>query len=382
MQIVILGMHRSGTSAIADLLRRMGAYFGPPGIAIPPNFANPRGFCERADVVAQNDALLEAAGAAWDTPLSYDRKKIAAESLGTIIARMRTTARELCDQPVSIVKDPRMCLTLSDWTPLLHSPACVLVMRNPLAIARSLEKRGDCSIATGIAMWEAYLRAALRQAKDVPLLPLDFENLLTNPEVTLDELLRELKAINPSITLTVPDKSIIAETLDTNLRHHIASRDELADYATRDQLRFFDQLISTPLREIADEPVSGASQQALLYYSEREKSFRDQSVLMAGRAPASIKALAKLQSDAERLASHRTVLRDTTARLMAETEGARNVLLDIFSRPELRGALWLSRWLRRRGATAADSSATEVRLKSVWSAGRDTLENTVDTDPP
>ena len=44
MQIIVLGMHRSGTSIVARLLNMMGAYFAPEGAAMPPTLDNPKGY--------------------------------------------------------------------------------------------------------------------------------------------------------------------------------------------------------------------------------------------------------------------------------------------------------------------------------------------------
>ena len=35
MQIIVLGMHRSGTSLVTRLINMMGAYFGPEGSLAP-----------------------------------------------------------------------------------------------------------------------------------------------------------------------------------------------------------------------------------------------------------------------------------------------------------------------------------------------------------
>ena len=64
-QLVVLGMHRSGTSGVTGLLERAGAWFGPAGIATEANAENPKGFYERRDVRAVCDELLRGAGADW-----------------------------------------------------------------------------------------------------------------------------------------------------------------------------------------------------------------------------------------------------------------------------------------------------------------------------
>jgi hypothetical protein len=65
MQILVLGMHRSGTSVLARLLNMIGLYFSPEGVSTGANQENPKGFWERRDVRQANDRLLHAAGADW-----------------------------------------------------------------------------------------------------------------------------------------------------------------------------------------------------------------------------------------------------------------------------------------------------------------------------
>ena len=65
MQLIVLGMHRSGTSSVTRLLNLAGAYFGPEGIATDPNAENPKGFWERRDVRAVCDGLLHGGGYDW-----------------------------------------------------------------------------------------------------------------------------------------------------------------------------------------------------------------------------------------------------------------------------------------------------------------------------
>ena len=65
MQLVVLGMHRSGTSGVTRLLNLSGAYFGPPDSSTEANDENPKGFWERRDVRNVCDGLLQGAGFDW-----------------------------------------------------------------------------------------------------------------------------------------------------------------------------------------------------------------------------------------------------------------------------------------------------------------------------
>ena len=65
MQILILGMHRSGTSMVARLLNMLGCYLAPEGFSSGANQENPKGFWERRDVRNLNDMVLHSADADW-----------------------------------------------------------------------------------------------------------------------------------------------------------------------------------------------------------------------------------------------------------------------------------------------------------------------------
>ena len=76
MQIFILGMHRSGTSAVARLLNMMGAYFSPEGYELAAREENIKGFWERTDIMELNDAILSASNSSWSNPVPFSLKKI------------------------------------------------------------------------------------------------------------------------------------------------------------------------------------------------------------------------------------------------------------------------------------------------------------------
>lgn len=68
--LIVLGMHRSGTSAMAGVLGRLGAAL--PKRLIPPSDANPKGYFGSLKVYGLNDTVLVSAGYSWADPLSLD----------------------------------------------------------------------------------------------------------------------------------------------------------------------------------------------------------------------------------------------------------------------------------------------------------------------
>ena len=91
MQILVLGMHRSGTSMVARLLNMMGGYFAPEGTSTGANQENAKGFWERRDVRSLNDMLLDSAGADWHRVSDFKLEKIPAATL----AQFKTEAGKI-----------------------------------------------------------------------------------------------------------------------------------------------------------------------------------------------------------------------------------------------------------------------------------------------
>jgi hypothetical protein len=72
MQLIVLGMHRTGTSVIARLLNMIGVYFGPEGMNTGANLENPKGFWERKDIRNANDKLLHTNNLDWNRIARFD----------------------------------------------------------------------------------------------------------------------------------------------------------------------------------------------------------------------------------------------------------------------------------------------------------------------
>src|SRR5215218_4112214 len=56
--VCVLGMHRSGTSLVAGILRQLGVDLGPDDELLPPDPNNRSGYFELAELVHINDEIL------------------------------------------------------------------------------------------------------------------------------------------------------------------------------------------------------------------------------------------------------------------------------------------------------------------------------------
>lgn len=193
MQILILGMHRSGTSATARLVNMMGCYFAPEGMALPAKPDNPTGFWERRDILQLNDALLKQHGCAWNRlkHWSYDKASLAPDEL---MQSMRAIIGSMDAHQPWFIKDPRLCLLLPAWMPLLSSPVAVIVYRHPHEIALSLKNRGQGPVEHSIALWEAYAVGLLNATRALSRIHVSHSALLSKPFKTCEAMFEQLGA--------------------------------------------------------------------------------------------------------------------------------------------------------------------------------------------
>ncbi len=181
--VVVLGMHRSGTSAVAGCLHRLGVDFGPRLMPATPD--NPRGFYEHVDIVNLHDRLLLAAGASWDNTAPWPAEWLA----GPDAARFREDLRELlardfAQAPLWGLKDPRLCHLLPWWQPLWAElrtrPLFVIVLRDPWEVAASVARRDGFSLGKAYLLWLQHLLAAERATRGAERIMLDFAAFLTD----------------------------------------------------------------------------------------------------------------------------------------------------------------------------------------------------------
>src|SRR5450432_1366051 len=164
--ICILGMHRSGTSALTRVLNLIGVDLGAnEALTTEPVADNPRGYWEHHELTAISDAILKRYGWSWDDPPLLPP----GWETGAAIDDLRQRAQQLIKDQFAEVqiwgwKDPRTCLTLPFWQQLLPNMRYIICLRNPVDVARSLEHRDHLSPEKSSLLWLTYVSAALRHS--------------------------------------------------------------------------------------------------------------------------------------------------------------------------------------------------------------------------
>jgi O-antigen biosynthesis protein len=214
-------MHRSGTSALAHVLEMMGAYLGEPSDLLPPHPQdNPKGYWERVDLLIEHENFLRSIGFDWDRIASFDAEKIADSDREQFATKLRAVVPKLEKPNVSwLVKDPRLCLLLSQWLPIVGNAACIVVVRDPREIAASMREshRGFYTSNFLIALWEKYIRSALSALRGKPAIFVSYNRLLEYPLAESSRMYAALK--NSGVRgLHLATENELREFLDPQLK--------------------------------------------------------------------------------------------------------------------------------------------------------------------
>jgi hypothetical protein len=219
--VLVLGMHRSGTSAATRLVNLIG-----PSVCIPSDLLmgtsnNVKGFWESNSLIRANDGLLGDVGATWWHPPSLDVLGQWEATLDdTTVAEARRAFARVHPTEPWVWKDPRTCLTLGFWRRCLARPvAGIVVYRNPLDTARSLERRNTMNQDFASALWMRYTRLLLEQAGGMPLLVSAYERLLDDPVGWSEATRGFLDGLGMGVVPAV-DVAAAREFVDPTLRHN------------------------------------------------------------------------------------------------------------------------------------------------------------------
>jgi hypothetical protein len=226
--LVVLGMHRSGTSALAGVLSHLGVEMGS-SLMPAQKSVNEKGFWEQEEIVAIHDRLLQYHGLSWDDPrhlpqdwwLEEFSQQCLEEICSILIEDMKASS-------LWAIKDPRMCRLLPLWqlvfSRLEIEPCFLFIVRNPLEVAASLNARDAMPRDLALLLWFQHNLEAIEGTVGCRRRFFEYGQLLTQGEDLVRVGLKEC-----SITL---DRSVRVSDeqenfLTARLRHHAASAEDL-----------------------------------------------------------------------------------------------------------------------------------------------------------
>ena len=228
--VVVLGMHRSGTSAITRGLEVLGVNLGDN--LYPAAIDNPKGFWEDNDFLGINEELLAHLDYSVDRLGLIDWQMPSTAIVESLELKAEKLVSERCKKNALWgFKDPRTARLLPFWQAVFERVGCdvryVIATRNPISIVESLYKRSGFEGGTTFYLWLEHLIPAISGTMNAKRVVVDYDQLLENPKL---QLLRVAKALGVTAPEPLALFAFESEFLDVGLRHTYFTMQDLERY--------------------------------------------------------------------------------------------------------------------------------------------------------
>jgi len=336
--LIVLGMHRSGTSALVRVTNLLG-YALPATPLAGKATSNPLGHWESLAINRLNDDILAAADLKWRSlePIG-DGWQSADRQAGMRARALDTVAQEYGSAPFFVLKDPRLSLFLPFWLSVLDEFGAqvriVSLTRDPVECAASLEVRNGLSMPFSELLWLRYVLEGERASRVIRRAHVSYDQLLSDWRLAAEKMRREAEVVFP-----ITEDAAMADIdafLSPDERHHRAdpgqSRaswvrivagimtrwadegENAADYATLDGIHAafddsFDQL-GDALQVGVESAVRATKSLALRNRSDR--ALKDAKLVQSAQ-------LKQIKDLSDTLAADRALLEDTRETAKAAT---------------------------------------------------------------
>jgi len=199
--ILVLGVHRSGTSCSAHLLNVLGAKV--PEELVGPSHANPFGHWEPARLMEMNDQILGAIGRNWDDPRPIPAGWFRSTAAYAFHRHLRALiASEYGDAPLILIKEPRICRLAPLYLDVLDTlgikPLVILPVRHPGEVIQSIHERDRIDPWTVELLWLRNLLEAEEATRACRRVWTSFDHLLDNWETTAESIAIGLGIVWPN----------------------------------------------------------------------------------------------------------------------------------------------------------------------------------------
>ena len=213
-------MHRSGTSFVASAVNSLGFDVGDRLMPSQPD--NPKGFFEDLDFFDFNNELLKVTGREWSSvyPITHQDFLLLKDK------RYIQSAKDLLLKKLDrvdkyLIKDPRITILLPFWQQVIKelkvAVKYIFTIRNPLAVASSLQTRNMFSLEYGYFLWLQYIITPCQNFDEHDqLLIIDYDNFIDFPDPEYSRLASFLDVKQNSQEI----KTFKTNFLDTTLRHN------------------------------------------------------------------------------------------------------------------------------------------------------------------
>ena len=206
--LIVLGMHRSGTSCLTGLLQSQGI---ETGITVDgKGKENIKGFFENVSIQKLNKRIFKDCKVKWDSYTKTLKPKKKFLEQGKQIIKSEFNGSNLF-----VIKDPRICLLIPFWENVFKDLdieiKIIHLIRNPLEVAESLNKRNGFVDEKSLMLWLHYVLEAEFYSRKFHRILISFDGLINNPAKMINRVFKKF-----DLDLQYVHNSF----LEKNLKHH------------------------------------------------------------------------------------------------------------------------------------------------------------------
>ncbi|MFO1477210.1 MAG: sulfotransferase [Verrucomicrobiota bacterium] len=227
--VVVLGMHRSGTSLLANLLTALGVDLGDN--LLPADAGNQAGYWEQQDIFQTQDEMLKRLGRQWSgpsgsLPLPADWWRLPEvapfkERLISIVRSELSRARGTWG-----FKDPRTSRTLPLWKEIFAElrldPVYILAVRDPQSVIESVSLRDEIPASRAELLWLLHNLDSVRDAGGKLGAVVDYDRWFSHPREQAQAVARALGTPWPDDDRALLDA--VRGRIRPDLRHYQSPR--------------------------------------------------------------------------------------------------------------------------------------------------------------
>ncbi|HET9905511.1 MAG TPA: hypothetical protein VFQ23_02685 [Anaerolineales bacterium] len=225
--IVVLGMHRSGTSVITRGLQVLGVELGDN---LMPAYEgnNSKGFWEDVDINALNIEMLRFLKIDWHfvTPVQASDVDALCQN-GYLQRAVDLLRKKTASRKVFGFKDPRVAKLFPFWKEVFTQGQMnvdyILVIRHPLSVCHSLSKRDGFDFEKSYLLWLEHVIGSLVGTEGETRVIVDYDTFMQTPETELTRIAKRLQ-----LSMNADDfRNFQLEFLDRGLQHTVYQLEDL-----------------------------------------------------------------------------------------------------------------------------------------------------------
>ena len=194
--IVVLGMHRSGTSAITRGLQALGVQLGDR-LQAPVEGINDKGYWEDVDIGALNVEMLSAIQSDWSFLAPVEPADTQALlKKGYFLRAVELLRNKIGGSPLFGFKDPRMARLIPFWKEVFGylslDASYVIALRHPLSVAMSLARRDGFDRERSYLLWLSHVVTSLSDSAGARRVIVDYDLMMQEPDRELARIAKQL----------------------------------------------------------------------------------------------------------------------------------------------------------------------------------------------